>query len=134
MKPGDTAKPDASTVRCAVSPASLASPMKTIRPPAMPTSPRLGGVPVPSTIVPPVISTSSIVAPYLGHVIHEPDLTSVEHSFFEVSASKRVSALRLSPAVAETEYSVDRTSICIEIMTQVTASQEPARSAPALTE
>jgi hypothetical protein len=31
----------------------------------------------------------------------------------------------------EVEYSVDRTSICIEIMTQVTASQEPARSAGA---
>ena len=58
MKPGATTSPVAS-MRSVPSPAAIL-PIASTRPPLMPTSARRGGVPVPSTTRPPVITMSNL--------------------------------------------------------------------------
>src|SRR5579862_464335 len=60
MKPGATIRPVASTVSFA---SSVTSPTVTTRPSLTPTSPWNRGLPLPSTIVPPVIFRSSMSSP-----------------------------------------------------------------------
>src|SRR5919108_5814759 len=60
MKPGATTRPAASITRLAA--ADARSPMAAMRSPATPRSARTHGAPLPSTIRPPRITTSSIMA------------------------------------------------------------------------
>jgi hypothetical protein len=78
-KPGQTTLPDASITRVAVA-SSPSRPTSTIFPPSIATSPRNGGLPVPSATQPFLISTSSIAASLLvcpGHVRPEARVENV---------------------------------------------------------
>src|SRR3954452_13613243 len=64
MKPGDTARPSASTVRAA---APLILPISTILPSFTPTSPRNAGIPEPSTMRPLRINRSYVILVWPPH-------------------------------------------------------------------
>src|SRR3954470_4520322 len=92
MKPGATMQPSASSRRAGLSAGPLRppgpprfGPMSTIRSPSTATSARYGAAPVPSTTVPPAITTRSIgsmaAAPYARRTIEQVHVTTSEGQF-----------------------------------------------------